>query len=176
MIYFHVALAVGGVMAFLTLHEMLPLAFDYAGQKQAIKAVFIGMAVMSTRYFLAIVHFLVFSTTGSFVFEKHILLVCFTYRHLHAFLSKEAFLRCDLSLWQFIFLGDQLTQGDEFIMFYIILGSLNFYFMLILDTIAILSMARSKSCYRKATILQFQFYFSRRISLPLCSCSFIQCK
>ena len=41
--------AVGGVMAFLTLHEMLPLAFDYAGQKQAIKAVFLGMALMSAR-------------------------------------------------------------------------------------------------------------------------------
>lgn len=41
--------AVGGVMAFLTLHEMLPLAFDYAGQKQAIKAVFLGMAFMSAR-------------------------------------------------------------------------------------------------------------------------------
>lgn len=44
--------SVGGVMAFLTLHEMLPLAFDYAGQKQAIKAVFIGMAVMSTSLYL----------------------------------------------------------------------------------------------------------------------------
>ncbi|GLJ21415.1 hypothetical protein SUGI_0394330 [Cryptomeria japonica] len=45
--------SVGGVMAFLTLHEMLPLAFDYAGQKQAVKAVFIGMAVMCTSlYFL----------------------------------------------------------------------------------------------------------------------------
>ena len=31
-------LAVGGVMAFLTLNEMLPLAFDYAGQKLAVKA------------------------------------------------------------------------------------------------------------------------------------------
>ena len=41
--------AVGGVMAFLTLHEMLPLAFDYAGQKQAVKAVFFGMAFMSAR-------------------------------------------------------------------------------------------------------------------------------
>ncbi|XP_028099642.1 zinc transporter ZTP29 isoform X3 [Camellia sinensis] len=41
--------SVGGVMAFLTLHEMLPLAFDYAGQKQAIKAVFFGMAFMSAR-------------------------------------------------------------------------------------------------------------------------------
>ncbi|PIN10981.1 Zinc transporter [Handroanthus impetiginosus] len=41
--------SVGGVMAFLTLHEMLPLAFDYAGQKQAVKAVFFGMASMSAR-------------------------------------------------------------------------------------------------------------------------------
>lgn len=41
--------AVGGVMAFLTLHEMLPLAFDYAGQKQSVKAVFCGMAFMSAR-------------------------------------------------------------------------------------------------------------------------------
>ncbi|XP_057836919.1 zinc transporter ZTP29 isoform X2 [Cryptomeria japonica] len=48
-----VIIVVGGVMAFLTLHEMLPLAFDYAGQKQAVKAVFIGMAVMCTSlYFL----------------------------------------------------------------------------------------------------------------------------
>ncbi|XP_052206073.1 zinc transporter ZTP29 [Diospyros lotus] len=47
--------SVGGVMAFLTLHEMLPLAFDYAGQKQAIKAVFFGMAFMSASlYFLQI--------------------------------------------------------------------------------------------------------------------------
>ncbi|KAF4348618.1 hypothetical protein F8388_021011 [Cannabis sativa] len=47
--------AVGGVMAFLTLHEMLPLAFEYAGQKQSIKAVFLGMAFMSASlYFLEI--------------------------------------------------------------------------------------------------------------------------
>ncbi|XVF69668.1 hypothetical protein PTKIN_Ptkin11bG0100200 [Pterospermum kingtungense] len=45
--------SVGGVMAFLTLHEMLPLAFDYAGPKQAVKAVFFGMAFMSASlYFL----------------------------------------------------------------------------------------------------------------------------
>ncbi|KAL0390823.1 UNVERIFIED_CONTAM: Zinc transporter ZTP29 [Sesamum calycinum] len=43
----------GGVMAFLTLHEMLPLAFDYAGQKQAVKAVFFGMAFMSARTVLS---------------------------------------------------------------------------------------------------------------------------
>ncbi|XP_022148838.1 zinc transporter ZTP29 [Momordica charantia] len=47
--------SVGGVMAFLTLHEMLPLAFDYAGQKQAVKVVFLGMAFMSASlYFLEI--------------------------------------------------------------------------------------------------------------------------
>ncbi|XP_020584944.1 zinc transporter ZTP29, partial [Phalaenopsis equestris] len=47
--------SVGGVMAFLTLHEMLPLAFDYAGQKKAVKAVFLGMAFMSASlYFLEI--------------------------------------------------------------------------------------------------------------------------
>ncbi|MQM06470.1 hypothetical protein Taro_039294 [Colocasia esculenta] len=44
-----VVIMVGGVMAFLTLHEMLPLAFDYAGQKQAVKAVFVGMAFMAAR-------------------------------------------------------------------------------------------------------------------------------
>ncbi|KAL5663047.1 hypothetical protein ACJX0J_023155, partial [Zea mays] len=38
---------VGGVMAFLTLYEMLPLAFEYAGRKDAVKAVFVGMAFMS---------------------------------------------------------------------------------------------------------------------------------
>ncbi|XP_010246925.1 PREDICTED: zinc transporter ZTP29-like isoform X1 [Nelumbo nucifera] len=44
--------AVGGVMAFLTLHEMLPLSFDYAGQKQAVKSVFFGMAFMSASLYL----------------------------------------------------------------------------------------------------------------------------
>ncbi|MFS8005772.1 hypothetical protein Hanom_Chr13g01241211 [Helianthus anomalus] len=40
-------------MVFLTLHEMLPLAFNYAGQKQVVKAVFFGMAFMSASlYFL----------------------------------------------------------------------------------------------------------------------------
>ncbi|CAM8964968.1 unnamed protein product [Rhodiola kirilowii] len=40
--------SVGGVMAFLTLHQMLPLAFQYAGPKPVVKAVFCGMAFMST--------------------------------------------------------------------------------------------------------------------------------
>ncbi|CAL9161974.1 unnamed protein product, partial [Musa hybrid cultivar] len=44
-----VIFVVGGVMAFLTLHEMLPLAFEYAGHKQAVQAVFVGMALMSAR-------------------------------------------------------------------------------------------------------------------------------
>lgn len=44
-----VMITVGGVMAFITLHEMLPLAFEYAGQKQSVKAVFCGMAFMSAR-------------------------------------------------------------------------------------------------------------------------------
>ncbi|XP_047162481.1 zinc transporter ZTP29-like [Vigna umbellata] len=45
--------SVGGIMAFLTLHEMIPLAFEYAGQKQSVKAVFCGMAFMSASlYFL----------------------------------------------------------------------------------------------------------------------------
>jgi len=36
-------------MAFLTLYEMLPQAFEYAGRKDAVKAVFVGMAFMSMR-------------------------------------------------------------------------------------------------------------------------------
>ncbi|PVH36108.1 hypothetical protein PAHAL_6G000100 [Panicum hallii] len=48
-----VIIVVGGVMAFLTLYEMLPLAFEYAGPKDAVKAVFVGMAFMSmSLYFL----------------------------------------------------------------------------------------------------------------------------
>lgn len=44
---------VGGIMAFLTLHEMIPLALEYAGHRHAIASVFIGMALMSVSlYFL----------------------------------------------------------------------------------------------------------------------------
>ncbi|CAL9772811.1 unnamed protein product [Musa acuminata subsp. burmannicoides] len=47
--------SVAGVMAFLTLHEMLPIAFDNAGHKQAVQALFLGMAFMSASlYFLDI--------------------------------------------------------------------------------------------------------------------------
>lgn len=37
-------------MAFLTLHEMLPLALEYAGHRKAIFAVFVGMALMALRW------------------------------------------------------------------------------------------------------------------------------
>eukprot|EP00271_Cylindrocystis_brebissonii_P018901 TRINITY_DN5510_c0_g3_i1.p1 TRINITY_DN5510_c0_g3~~TRINITY_DN5510_c0_g3_i1.p1 ORF type:complete len:292 (+),score=80.58 TRINITY_DN5510_c0_g3_i1:319-1194(+) len=47
---------VGGIMAFLTLNEMLPLAFEYAGHRMAIASLFLGMAVMSASLqFLAMV-------------------------------------------------------------------------------------------------------------------------
>ncbi|KAH1049918.1 hypothetical protein AAZX31_08G061600 [Glycine max] len=39
--------SVGGVMAFVTLHQMLPLAFKYAGQKQFVKIIFCGTTFMS---------------------------------------------------------------------------------------------------------------------------------
>ncbi|CAI5527916.1 unnamed protein product [Closterium sp. Naga37s-1] len=44
--------AVGGIMAFLVLHEMLPLAFEYAGHRRAVQAMFLGMAVMSANLHL----------------------------------------------------------------------------------------------------------------------------
>ena len=47
---------VGGVMAFLTLYEMLPLAFEYAGRKDAVKAVFVGMAFMSMRFVMLLAY------------------------------------------------------------------------------------------------------------------------
>ncbi|KAG8080827.1 hypothetical protein GUJ93_ZPchr0007g3927 [Zizania palustris] len=44
-----------GVTAYLTLYEMLPLAFEYTGRKDAVKAVFVGMCFMSmSLYFLDI--------------------------------------------------------------------------------------------------------------------------
>lgn len=43
---------VGGIMAFLTLHEMLPLAFKYTGHKVAVASCFAGMAAMSLSLFL----------------------------------------------------------------------------------------------------------------------------
>ena len=44
--------AVGGIMAFLVLHEMLPLALEYTTKKEAVPAVLVGMAVMSANLYL----------------------------------------------------------------------------------------------------------------------------
>jgi hypothetical protein len=52
---FSLFFTVGGVMAFLTLYEMLPQAFEYAGRKDAVKAVFVGMAFMSMRCVMLLV-------------------------------------------------------------------------------------------------------------------------
>ncbi|KAH8942993.1 hypothetical protein BDL97_13G025200 [Sphagnum fallax] len=43
---------VGGIMAFLTLHEMIPLAFEYAGHRQAVASIFVGMVLMSISLYL----------------------------------------------------------------------------------------------------------------------------
>lgn len=39
--------AVGGIMAFLSLHELLPLAIEHAGKQAAVLCMFGGMAIMS---------------------------------------------------------------------------------------------------------------------------------
>ncbi|GAX76644.1 hypothetical protein CEUSTIGMA_g4090.t1 [Chlamydomonas eustigma] len=44
--------AVGGIMAFLALHELLPLAIEHAGREAAVSALFLGMAIMSGNLFL----------------------------------------------------------------------------------------------------------------------------
>ena len=44
--------AVGGIMAFLAMHELLPLAIEHAGRKPAVLALFAGMAVMSANLYL----------------------------------------------------------------------------------------------------------------------------
>ena len=43
---------VGGIMAFLALNELLPLAIEHAGRQAAVAALFIGMALMSGNLFL----------------------------------------------------------------------------------------------------------------------------
>ncbi|CAD7698832.1 unnamed protein product [Ostreobium quekettii] len=43
---------VGGIMAFLSFHELMPLAFQHAGRRPATAAVFLGMAVMSGNLYL----------------------------------------------------------------------------------------------------------------------------
>jgi ZIP family zinc transporter len=44
--------AVGGIMAFLALSELLPLALEHAGRQAAIISLFLGMAIMSANLFL----------------------------------------------------------------------------------------------------------------------------
>ncbi len=44
--------AVGGIMAFLSFHELLPLAIQHAGKHAAIAALFAGMGIMSLNLHL----------------------------------------------------------------------------------------------------------------------------
>lgn len=39
--------AVGGIMAFIAFHELLPLALEHAGKGRAVGSMFAGMALMS---------------------------------------------------------------------------------------------------------------------------------
>jgi len=39
--------AVGGIMAFIAFHELLPLAIEHAGKSRAVASAFAGMALMS---------------------------------------------------------------------------------------------------------------------------------
>ncbi len=41
-----VCVQVGGIMAFLSLHELLPLSIEHAGQQRAVLSLFVGMAIM----------------------------------------------------------------------------------------------------------------------------------
>ncbi|KXZ56935.1 hypothetical protein GPECTOR_1g843 [Gonium pectorale] len=44
--------AVGGIMAFLAISELLPLAVEHAGRQRAVAALFVGMAIMSANLYL----------------------------------------------------------------------------------------------------------------------------
>ncbi|KAG2487893.1 hypothetical protein HYH03_013475 [Edaphochlamys debaryana] len=44
--------AVGGIMAFLSISELLPLAFEHAGRQSASIALFVGMAIMSANLYI----------------------------------------------------------------------------------------------------------------------------
>eukprot|EP00955_Chlamydomonas_euryale_P093052 364756-Chlamydomonas_euryale.AAC.7 len=44
--------AVGGIMAFLALSELLPLSIEHAGRKAAIASLFGGMALMSANLYV----------------------------------------------------------------------------------------------------------------------------
>jgi hypothetical protein len=57
-------------MAVLTFHELLPIAFDYAGHGHATRAVFIGMAFMSARFeFNILIYQFLFFFLASYLLE-----------------------------------------------------------------------------------------------------------
>lgn len=43
--------AVGGIMTFITFHELLPLSLQHAGTSKAVAAFFVGMMIMSLNLF-----------------------------------------------------------------------------------------------------------------------------
>lgn len=43
---------VGGIMTFITFHELLPLSLQHAGTSKSILAFFLGMMIMSLNLFL----------------------------------------------------------------------------------------------------------------------------
>lgn len=49
--------AVGGIMAFIALHELLPLALEHAGKSRAVGSAFAGMALMSFNLYLVHTYF-----------------------------------------------------------------------------------------------------------------------
>lgn len=44
--------SVGGIMAYLSLHELLPLALSHVSKRAAVHSLFVGMAVMSLNLYL----------------------------------------------------------------------------------------------------------------------------
>lgn len=44
--------AVGGIMAFLAISELMPLSIEHAGRQAAVAAFFVGMAIMSGNMYV----------------------------------------------------------------------------------------------------------------------------
>lgn len=44
--------AVGGIMAFLSISELLPLSLEHAGRQKAVISLFVGMAIMSANLYI----------------------------------------------------------------------------------------------------------------------------
>lgn len=49
--------AVGGIMAFIAFHELLPLSFEHAGKTKAVASTFVGMALMSFNLYFVHTYF-----------------------------------------------------------------------------------------------------------------------